>query len=154
MPDNMYSNLSTFLYFFPCLSFDHTLTNMSQSDYIKYKRVSQELKQQAELPPILSGQNYVDYKQFSLENSIINHVPRYDKYIPQSIPVVFGMEKPKYASCSTFLVCSNTNTRLNRELNPTPLINMPLLQTNELATKQKKAGILPMVITYCKCVTP
>ena len=46
---------------------------MSQSDYLKYKRLSTELQIQNnnkdEIPPVLTSQNYVYYKGYSLENN-------------------------------------------------------------------------------------
>lgn len=129
---------------------------MSQSDYIKYKRVSQQLKEQVKLPPILSGQNYVDFKEFSLENTILNHLPRYDKYIPQSVPVVFGMEKYHHSTCQDFQLCEDTNTRPNRHLqSPNPLApSMPLIQHHQYSWKRKKLGQGPtmqMTVPYAQC---
>ena len=43
---------------------------MSQSDYIRHKRISNELLQQTKLSPVLSARQYTDYKEYSLENTI------------------------------------------------------------------------------------
>ena len=56
---------------------------MSQSDYIKYKRLANELKNQAEnLDPVIDSGKYIGYKSFTLENTILNTKLSYAKLQP------------------------------------------------------------------------
>ena len=89
---------------------------MSQSDYIKYKRIAVELKNQAKnLAPVIGAGQYVDYKAFTLENTIINTKPDYTKLIPSNSVNVFGMQINTPSNCSTFTLCTGTNSRVNRK---------------------------------------
>lgn len=91
---------------------------MSQSDYIKYKRIQRELTElntyPTKIPNVLGSGQYILYKQYSLENTIVKHNDAYDHLVPDNIPVVFGMVKQCADKSPTFTLCSNTNTRLNR----------------------------------------
>ena len=62
----------------------------------------------------LHDKQYILYKQYSLENTIVKHNDAYDRLVPDNIPVVFGMVKQCADKSPTFTLCSNTNTRLNR----------------------------------------
>jgi len=87
---------------------------MSQSDYLRYKKLSNTLKiDSARAYPVLNSDNYVKYKQYSLENTITNTKPTYNKLCPSGKKVIFDMEK-KIDSCPSFLVCANTQSRPNR----------------------------------------
>ena len=100
---------------------------MSQSDYIKYKRVSTQLANN-KFPPIFDPENYVDYKEYSLENTIFNTRYRYNQLIPPNKTIVFDMEKSVSNTCAqNFAVCKNTNLRSNKipllrsQITPKPL---------------------------------
>jgi hypothetical protein len=88
---------------------------MSQSDYIKYKRLANELKNQAKnLPPVIDSGKYIGYKSFTLENTILNTKLSYTKLQPTSSVNVFGMQINN-PSCTTFQICRGTNARPNRK---------------------------------------
>ena len=94
---------------------------MSQSDYIKYKRVGTNLKIsntliQNKLPPILDPEEFVDYKDYSLENKIPTTKITYNKLIPPNKTIIFNMEKATTNLCPSFTICKNTDTRPNRHL--------------------------------------
>lgn len=89
---------------------------MSQSDYIKYKKISTELKNN-KLPTILDPHNYSSYKEYALENTIQNTKFTYNQLQPANKTVIFDIEK-KVTNCPTFLICSGTNARLNRPIYP------------------------------------
>jgi hypothetical protein len=97
---------------------------MSQSDYIKYKRVQRELKEfnqtPTKVPNVLNSSQYISYKEYSLENTIVNHNDMYDKLIDPSIPIVFGMVKKCASNSPTFTLCRGTDTRGNR----TPILQL------------------------------
>jgi hypothetical protein len=89
---------------------------MSQSDFIRYKRLAVELRNQTKnLAPVIDSGKYTDYKAFTLENTIISNKPSYTKLQSQSTINVFGMQRNNASSCSTFTLCSGTNNRTNRK---------------------------------------
>ena len=80
---------------------------MSQSDYIKYKRVGSILKLEAnpterQLLPVLSGQEYIDYKQYNIETNVVNAITLYKQLVyldlaaTQKINVVARRARTKY----------------------------------------------------------
>jgi len=103
---------------------------MSQSDYIQYKKDFTVLSIDASLnfPPVLNSQNYTDYKGFVLENTVIESVNSPKKIVYRTIQdsnnqIVFDMIKNKskvenmgtnLQNCPSFLMCNNTNKRVNR----------------------------------------
>ena len=116
---------------------------MSQSDYIRYKRVAVELKNQAKnLPPVINAGQYTNYKAFTLENTIISSKVEYSKLKPTSSVNIFGIQINNPSTCSTFTLCKGTNSRVNRkpllgtQSDPTPL---PIL----------KPHILPFKLNVC-----
>lgn len=86
---------------------------MSQSDYLKRKRVATVLYNDSTLYPVFSEKNLLDFKQYSLENTIVNSKPTTNRIVPSNKQVVFGIQQT-VSSCPTFTVCSGTNTRPNR----------------------------------------
>jgi len=95
---------------------------MSQSDFLKYKRISTILNvdnktpsvnSPNKLPAVLNAEDYVSYKEYALENSLIN-----SKCTPNQLQDTTVLNMELYPSnCPTF-ACTNTNTRPNRVLNP------------------------------------
>lgn len=121
---------------------------MSQSDYIKYKRVGTQLRIDSswnKIPPVLEPQQYIDYKQYALENAITNTKLIYNTQTPSGDINVFGMNKTT-GGCPTFITCSNTNQRPNRValstvyFTPTP---QPLNIKQQIAAEKAKEA--------CKC---
>jgi hypothetical protein len=89
---------------------------MSQSDYIKYKRVGTQLRIDSsynKLPPVLEPQQYIDYKQYALENSITSTNLVYNHLTPSGDINIFGMNKVT-TKCPSFLACTNTHSRPHR----------------------------------------
>jgi hypothetical protein len=121
---------------------------MSQSDYLKYKRLSVELRVDSsynKMPPVFESHKYLDYKQYVLENTIVNTKTIYNRITPSGEQIVFNMNK-KSTNCPSFLVCSNTQKRPNRvPLSQSYYVPTPLpLNVNQTknAKNQKNA---------CKC---
>jgi hypothetical protein len=135
---------------------------MSQSDYIKYKKVSRELKIN-KLNPILDSQEYIDYKQYALENTTptrpnyvynggtsttTNGKLSYNQLVPANKKIIFGIERSRTTTCPTFTLCTNTNQRTNRrallqpQIDPRPL--RPLTD-KELATPLSSSQ-------FCQCI--
>jgi hypothetical protein len=116
---------------------------MSQSDYIKYKRLANELKNQAKnLGPVIDSGKYVGYKSFTLGNTILNTKLSYTKLQPVSSVNVFGMQINNPSSCVQFVLCSGTNSRVNRK---------PLLGTQSAAMPLPKQipNKTPDKLTIC-----
>lgn len=88
---------------------------MSQSDYIKYKRVSTQLYLDAakNQTPVFTSQTYLDYEQYQLENVTINLCNNYSLLTPVGKQIVFDMEK-RVSTCPTFKICTDTNKRPHR----------------------------------------
>jgi hypothetical protein len=131
---------------------------MSQCDYIKYKKITTLLAvdTKTKQPPVLNSQDYSDYKEYILENTVANNKTIYRRITPTTSQVVLDMEKNKslvqdmgtsLENCPSFLLCKNTNLRTNRVqmssvyYTPTP---KPLnLHQRKNASNQK---------TGCKCI--
>lgn len=116
---------------------------MSQSDYIRYKRVATELKSQTKLRPVLESGQYINYKEFALENTIVSTTQPYDNSVPANINVVFDMRLRSASACPQFTLCSGTNSRPNRALRA-------LAPAPPLASKPKHITIDKLSIcNYC-----
>ena len=97
---------------------------MSQSDYITYKRSKTEWTL-GKLPTVLEPSQYESFKDYALENIVVNQKLSYSQLVPANTQKIFNMEVPqaKYNECSPFLVCNNTDQRPNRKLmNPVATI--------------------------------
>jgi hypothetical protein len=131
---------------------------MSQSDYIKYKKINAVLAIDGtkNFSPVLNSQNYSDYKEHVLENTVVNSKTIYRRITPSTTQVVLDMEKNKslvqnmgtsLSNCPSFLLCKNTNLRKNRVsmsdvyFTPTP---QPLNWMQTKNASWKKTG--------CKCI--
>jgi hypothetical protein len=108
---------------------------MSQSDYIKYKKVQNELQINNKSvvakknipnrmnsvyfnqPSVFDSSDYDNYMEYTLENTIVNTKPVLNRLTPAGKQVVWNMDKTVPNNCATFLLCNNTNTRPNRKLN-------------------------------------
>jgi hypothetical protein len=92
---------------------------MSQSDYIRYKKTTNQLKEVRKLDPILASQDYITFKQYTLESTVINTSPTFNKLALPGQKIIFGMER-KISNCpiSNFAICNRTNLRPNRRENP------------------------------------
>lgn len=93
---------------------------MSQSDYIKRKRVATELNAQTKLHPVIESGQYVDFKEFALQNTISSDKLQYQKISPLNGINVFGIQLATTQNCPTFIICEGTNYRVNRR----PLLGM------------------------------
>jgi hypothetical protein len=87
---------------------------MSQSDYIKYKKTAVELKRQSAFSPVLASADYTLYKQFQVENTVVNTAARYNTVNAFGVRSVFDIERADASGCSTFLLCRGTDERPNR----------------------------------------
>lgn len=124
---------------------------MSQSDYIKYKRVGTQLRIDSsnnKLSPVLEPQQYIDCKQYSLENSIKSTNLVYNNLTPSGDINVFGMNKAT-TKCPSFFVCANTQNRPNRQAMSTVYFT-PTPQPRTIKDMKHDANLK----TGCKCTDP
>lgn len=133
---------------------------MSQSDYIKYKRVQRELTEfnqtPHKIPNVLHSGQYISYKEYSLENTIVSHNDMYTKFVDANVPIVFGMVKQCAANSPTFILCSGTNARGNRmtilplDADEMPLFRYPKNETISKSHRMKWNSVRNS--KYCHCV--
>ena len=85
---------------------------MSQSDLLKHKRIGTILAMN-KLDAIFTNQDYIDFKQYTVENTIENTTTLSNQLVPSGYNIIFGIEK-KISSCPSFIVCIGTDQRPNR----------------------------------------
>lgn len=90
---------------------------MSQSDYIRYKKISNQLLEVNKLDPILDSQDYTNFKQYYLESNIHNTKTTFNHLLLAEYTNIFNMNK-KIDNCpiDKFTMCNDTNLRSNRVL--------------------------------------
>lgn len=97
---------------------------MSQSDYLKYKRISNQLRIDNQIDAgmvvtnqssVFNFQDLLHYKQYSLTNTIVNTKPTLNKLTLNSRQRIYDMDKV-VGNCPTFIVCKDTDDRANRVL--------------------------------------
>jgi hypothetical protein len=86
---------------------------MSQSDYLQRKRIATELQQknQRKFKNTIDSENYTLYKQYTLENNVVNTSPRFNQTTPPGATIVYNMEVYAPATCPSFVICENTQRR-------------------------------------------
>jgi len=121
----------------------------SQSDYIKYKKLNHVISVDvsSNFLPVLNSQDYSDYKEYVLENTITNSKIINRRLTPSTTQVVLDMDKNKasvqnmgtsLSNCPNFLLCNNTNLRSNR----VPLSNVYSNPTPQPLNWDQKKSIL------------
>jgi len=122
---------------------------MSQSDYLQHKKLSNQLKHQAEYPPVFSSQDFLLFKKYTLVNSIQNTKLEYSQLAYPNYQNIFDIEK-KVSNCPSLTMCRSTQSRPNRKLNtyqsPTPHPIAPLYMK-----KINPTALNITNTTYCKC---
>lgn len=83
---------------------------MSQSDYIRRKRVANQLLEPKKQPSVLNSGSYMDYKEFALENTLASVSTKN----PYESVGIFNLGIKSTSHCPGFILCSGTNARLNR----------------------------------------
>jgi hypothetical protein len=86
---------------------------MSQSDYITYKR-SQMIWKNGKLPTTLDPSMYESFKDYALENTVVNQKLSYSQLQPANTQNVYNMEIDQSKYCNPFTICKDTNQRTNR----------------------------------------
>jgi hypothetical protein len=102
---------------------------MSQSDLIKYKKTTNQLLEMQKLDSVLSSQDYIAFKQYTLESRNINNKPILNQLTLSGDILIFGMEK-NISNCNSvnnFILCktNNRDNRVKRTMNIPNPINQP-----------------------------
>jgi hypothetical protein len=111
---------------------------MSQSDYLKRKRMSTVLRNDTN-SYITNSQSLVDYNQYHTENNIVNENQLYNKVVTGQTRLIFDIEQ----SVTNCPIC----VRTNRELNNGSISILPL-NWSEIKTNSE---IYQHKLTSCKC---
>jgi hypothetical protein len=97
---------------------------MSQSDYLKSKRISTQLRIDNQIdagmtatnqPPLFTSNDLQNYKQYALTNTIVNTKPTLNRLTPKLRQRVYDMDKV-VSGCPSFIVCKDTQNRNNHVL--------------------------------------
>tara|TARA_A200000159_G_C7127593_1_gene257475 strand:- start:236 stop:643 length:408 start_codon:yes stop_codon:yes gene_type:complete len=98
---------------------------MSQGDYLRRKRIANELRLDASVDPVFDSSKYLNFKEFQLQNTIESTNVDYSEILPTTKRNIYGMERT-ITNCPTFILCASS-TRPNRvPLNGKLYSNMPL----------------------------
>lgn len=87
---------------------------MSQSDYLRRKRVVTVLKNDSAENPVYNSRQLLDFKQYQVENSVVSNNITYKRMLASGEQNIFGMERD-VSNCPSF-ECKNTSQRTNRVL--------------------------------------
>ena len=85
---------------------------MSQSDYLRRKRVANILKIDAAENQIYDSSMYLKFKQFQLENVVTSDNVNYSNIKDANNQIIFNMERD-VSVCPSFVLCT-TSARPNR----------------------------------------
>lgn len=95
---------------------------MSQSDYLKSKRISnllridnQKVNGVTKQAAVFTSQDLQNYTQYALTNTIVNTKPTLNRLTPKLRQRVYDMDKV-VSGCPSFIVCKDTQQRNNRVL--------------------------------------
>jgi len=92
---------------------------MSQSDYIRYRKTTNQLIEVNKLDKVLSAQDYIHFKQYTLESNIVNTLPTLNQLAVPGTSSIFDLQI-KIAKCPSiknFVMCNRTDRRPNRRQN-------------------------------------
>jgi len=123
---------------------------MSQSDYLKYKRLSTRLRLDNDAekqPPVFPSTILTQNQQYAFLNSTVDTSSRYNQLIPSEKQMIFSMEKGT-SGCPTFQVCTNTNLRTNRvpmTIRSDP--SVPTFEPLDIMTRNEAVNLK----NECKC---
>jgi hypothetical protein len=104
---------------------------MSQGDYLQRKKLGTVLniQNQSKLPKSLASEDYTLFKQYSLENTIINTSDVYNQIVTPNSMTIFNMEVSSASTCPQFKVCNNTQERENRLIPTDPIAFNPYVSS-------------------------
>lgn len=136
---------------------------MSQSDYLKSKRISNLLRIDNQIDagmtatnqqPVFTSHDLQNYKQYALTNTIVNTKPTLNRLTPKLRQRVYDMDKV-VSGCPSFIVCKDTEQRNNRVLSSAGYFGATMANNNvksSLVNIRTYWNSLPENLkTECKC---
>jgi len=85
---------------------------MSQSDYIRHKKMANILKHQENLGNVLTSQDLTSFRTFELSKTIYDDSLTYNEILPGN-----------KVNCPSFLFCTGTDNRPNRSKRIIPMFS-------------------------------
>lgn len=119
---------------------------MSQSDYLRRKRVSNVLNMDASGIPIYGAKEYTDFKQYQLENEIKSTNLNNQQILPTNRQYILDMER-NVTNCPIFVLCADAYKRPNKLPHTGAMCSILPLNWYEKKTKAYTDYIT------CKCNT-
>lgn len=103
---------------------------MSQSDYIKLKKTTSQLKSR-KYPAVIASDDYTMHREYHVMKSIVNTKTRLSLLIQPSPnnQTIFDMNY-NMSNCPNTIMCNNTNSRQNRVLNSIGFLNSACITPN------------------------
>ena len=131
---------------------------MSQSDYIQRKKTLTKLSgisktpiDIGDFPQVFSSQDYTDFSQYQLSNTIINTKTTPNELVAPNHKIIFDMEVLNSTDCPSFTKCYNTNNRPNRKLNTGFIRQNGMPNTRPVAKYSKKDSTLAKYVNNHSC---
>jgi len=94
---------------------------MSQSDYIRHKKMANILTDQENLGNVLNAQDFTEFRTFVLSHTIDDSNVTYNQMVPENKRNVFNMEITK--NCPSIAFCTGTSDRPNRKTQSMPMFS-------------------------------
>lgn len=117
---------------------------MSQSDYLRRKRISNMLRIDIAEDPIYNSKKLLEFKQYQLENEITSSNINHQRVVPSGSQLILNMERT-VTNCPSFILCTNTSQRPNRVAHSGRMCNdLPLNWRKKNALDNAKEP-------WCKC---
>jgi len=97
---------------------------MSQSDYIRHKKMANILRDQENLGNVLNAQDLTHFKTFQLSNTIFDsNVTINNHILPENTQIVFNIEMDTSGNCPNIAFCTGTDKRANRTKQNIPMFS-------------------------------
>jgi hypothetical protein len=125
---------------------------MAQSDYLQRKKIGTILnpKNQGKLGKILDSDDYTQFKQYSLENTVINTSNVYNQIVHPKASIIFNMEVANPAYCPQYVMDHNTQTRANRQMTTDPVAFNPHVSMHRTYVNSYTNTYTPRQLTHQK----
>lgn len=111
---------------------------MSQSDYLKHKKMATELKFQGDFRPVLQSQNYTLYKEFSVDHTKKANKMVYSDMQPSDVRSYFNIVRPQ--TCQV-LPCQDNM-----------VFRRPFVYRGPSPIKVHPVGKSILQTPYCQCI--
>lgn len=133
---------------------------MSQSDYIRHKKIANILKHQNDgeynkknLGIFVHSQDLTNFKTFELSNTIYDRNVTYNQILAGNKQNIFNMEMKISGNCPNVIFCTNTNNRPNRTKQNIPMFShyRGKISKNGYFWDQKPKNLLCLEKEFMEC---